>query len=103
MPLRFIARYLMNHPEIIDKLANSYPFRRAAQLGASLFFKSQGAGLSALQKTTQVMETWYGKTTGPLAKRVEQAVHQAGKTAVSADEKLMRMKRAMEDMQKKLK
>ncbi|GAV05436.1 hypothetical protein RvY_15571 [Ramazzottius varieornatus] len=55
MPIRTIARYLMNHPELISKLANSYLFRRAAQMAASAFFRGKGVGSEVITKVTQEM------------------------------------------------
>jgi hypothetical protein len=34
-------RYLANNPQLIDRLANSYPIRRAAQLTVYLFHRSK--------------------------------------------------------------
>jgi hypothetical protein len=34
-------RYLSNHPQLIDKLSESYPMRRAAQLAVYLFHRSK--------------------------------------------------------------
>lgn len=41
MPLRAILRYLANNERLVQKIAESYPVRRAAQLTASAFFKSK--------------------------------------------------------------
>jgi len=36
-------RYLMNNTQMIEKMANSYPIRRAAQLTVYLFHRSKAA------------------------------------------------------------
>ncbi len=36
-------RYLMNNTQMIEKMANSYPMRRAAQFTVYLFHKSKAA------------------------------------------------------------
>lgn len=49
MPLRFLLRYFANNEKVVEKLAESYPMRRAAQLGAYFYFKSKHIGYKALQ------------------------------------------------------
>ncbi|XP_050664106.1 protein NCBP2AS2 homolog [Leptidea sinapis] len=41
MPLRSILRYLANNERLVQKIAESYPVRRAAQMAVSLFYKSK--------------------------------------------------------------
>jgi hypothetical protein len=41
MVFRFLLRYLANNPKFIDKLSESYPMRRAAQLTVYLFQRSK--------------------------------------------------------------
>lgn len=41
MPLRAILRYLANNERLVQKISESYPVRRAAQLAVSAFFKSK--------------------------------------------------------------
>lgn len=53
MPLRFLARYLLNNQQLIDKLASSYPIKRAARFTAYLFHRSQGIGFDAFDKFTK--------------------------------------------------
>jgi N-formylglutamate amidohydrolase len=50
MPLRILFRYLVNNQQLIDKLAESYPMRRAAQLGAYLFFRGQALRNETIEK-----------------------------------------------------
>lgn len=41
MPLRTLLRYLANNEELVRKIAESYPVRRAAQLTVSMMYKSK--------------------------------------------------------------
>lgn len=41
MPLRTLLRYLANNEELVRKIAESYPVRRAAQLTVSMLYKSK--------------------------------------------------------------
>lgn len=50
MVFRLIFRYLVNNHQLIDRLAESKPIRRAAQLTAYLFFRSRGAIEEAVKK-----------------------------------------------------
>lgn len=42
MPLRTLFRYLANNEHLVQKIAESYPVRRAAQVAVSIFYKSKG-------------------------------------------------------------
>ncbi|XP_074652241.1 protein NCBP2AS2 homolog [Tubulanus polymorphus] len=50
MPLRFLARYLANQPQLIQKLSESYPIRRAAQLTAYFYFRGRAVGEETLRQ-----------------------------------------------------
>lgn len=39
--LRFLLRYLANNEQLVNRLAESYPIRRAAQLAVSVFYRSK--------------------------------------------------------------
>jgi len=41
MVLRFLLRYLVNNEKLIDRIAESYPIRRAAQLTIYMFHRSK--------------------------------------------------------------
>lgn len=41
MPLRTLFRYLANNEHLVQKLADSYPVRRAAQLAVSIFYRGK--------------------------------------------------------------
>ncbi|ESO94210.1 hypothetical protein LOTGIDRAFT_232464 [Lottia gigantea] len=50
MPLRSLLRYLLNNEQIVQKISESYPIRRAAQLTTFLFHKGQEIGHESLEK-----------------------------------------------------
>lgn len=41
MPLRALLRYLANNEHLVQRLADSYPVRRAAQLAVSMFYRGK--------------------------------------------------------------
>lgn len=41
MPLRALFRYLANNDHLVQRIAESYPVRRAAQLAVSIFYKGK--------------------------------------------------------------
>lgn len=41
MVLRFLMRYFANNEQLVQKLSESYPVRRAAQLAVAVFFRSK--------------------------------------------------------------
>ncbi|PZC81586.1 hypothetical protein B5X24_HaOG212510 [Helicoverpa armigera] len=41
MPIRALLRYLANNEHLVQKLAESYPVRRAAQLAVSVFYRGK--------------------------------------------------------------
>ncbi|XP_075969150.1 protein NCBP2AS2 homolog [Anticarsia gemmatalis] len=41
MPLRALLRYLANNEQLVQRLAESYPVRRAAQLAVSVFYRGK--------------------------------------------------------------
>ncbi|KAK6970861.1 hypothetical protein BgiMline_026555 [Biomphalaria glabrata] len=50
MPLRALLRYLLNNEQLIQKIAESYPIRRAAQLTAYFFQKGKEIGGEKLEQ-----------------------------------------------------
>ncbi|XP_017087320.2 protein NCBP2AS2 homolog [Drosophila bipectinata] len=41
MVLRFLMRYLANNEQLIQRMSESYPIRRAAQLAVSLMYRTK--------------------------------------------------------------
>lgn len=39
--LRLLMRYLGNNEQLVERLAQSYPIRRAAQMAVALFYRSK--------------------------------------------------------------
>lgn len=53
MVLRALLERLLNHPQIIDKLANSAPIRQAAKVTASAIVDGQAAAQEVYEKTVK--------------------------------------------------
>lgn len=53
MVLRYLLSRFLNNPRIIEKLAESYPIRRAAQLTAYALQRSKIAAGEALESETK--------------------------------------------------
>lgn len=52
MVLRYLLSRILNNPQIIDKLAESYPIRRAAQITAYALQRGKVAASEALDSET---------------------------------------------------
>lgn len=50
MPLKHILRQLINNEQLVRKLADSYPIRRAAQLTAYFIHKGKEVGHDSVEK-----------------------------------------------------
>ncbi|CAL1547192.1 unnamed protein product [Lymnaea stagnalis] len=50
MPIRALLRYLLNNEQLIQKIADSYPIRRAAQLTAYFMHKGKEIGEEKLEQ-----------------------------------------------------
>lgn len=57
MPLRAVLRYLLNNEQLIQKMAESYPIRRAAQLTAYLFHRGKELGEEGIEKLRETEVT----------------------------------------------
>ena len=76
-----LFNYFVNNPQLVDKLAESYPIRRAAQLTVYAYHKSKSVTqgplqdgaqrLKAFSKTFQdeVQHGWQESTKDPTKKR----------------------------------
>jgi len=60
MVFRFLFRYLANNEKLIERLANSYPIKRAAQLSVYLFHRSKVAveDAKAQEKLSKFKDTF---------------------------------------------
>ncbi|KAL5010686.1 hypothetical protein ScPMuIL_012991 [Solemya velum] len=54
MPLRILLRFLTQNEQLIQKLAESYPIRRAAQLTAFMFFRGKSLGQEGLKQLKEM-------------------------------------------------
>lgn len=52
MVIRFLMRYLANNEQLVQKLAESYPIRRAAQMAAYMYFR--GKNIAQQQGLTEM-------------------------------------------------
>lgn len=50
MPLRVLLKYLANNEKLVQKMAESYPVRRAAQLCVSLMYRYKDRAEQTLMK-----------------------------------------------------
>jgi len=50
MALRMLLRYLANNEQLVQRLAESYPVRRAAQLTAYVFFRGKAIGEQQMKR-----------------------------------------------------
>ncbi|KAL1448769.1 hypothetical protein MTO96_028140 [Rhipicephalus appendiculatus] len=59
MVLRLLLRYLLDNEQLIQRLADSYPFRRAAQLTAHVMLRGKALGQESLElmSTSNLLRT----------------------------------------------
>jgi len=77
MVLRNIFNYLINNPQAIEKLAESYPIRRAAQLTLYAYKKGKSVGEEFIQDNLQNGS----QKLGSFSRRFQQEVEQGWKDA----------------------
>jgi len=53
MVLRSLLERLLNNPQVIEKLSESYPIRQAAKAAASVIVQGQAAAEDVFKKTQQ--------------------------------------------------
>uniref|UniRef100_A0A0K8RK77 Uncharacterized protein n=1 Tax=Ixodes ricinus TaxID=34613 RepID=A0A0K8RK77_IXORI len=68
--LSFFVRYLLHNEQLVQRLADSYPFRRAAQLTASLILRGKSLG----QESLELMST------SSLLRKLVERLSQTGRT-----------------------
>ncbi|XP_064472227.1 protein NCBP2AS2 homolog [Ornithodoros turicata] len=92
MVFRILLRYLVNNEQLIQRLADSYPFRRAAQLTAHFMIR----GKSLSQESMEMMST------SELFKKFIIQVNQAsGKVKQFSSEKIEKLEEAIKDIKKR--
>lgn len=92
MVLRILLRYLLHNEQLVQMLADSYPFRRAAQLTASLILRGKSLG----QESLELMST------SSLLKKLVERLSQTGEQAKQfSTEKAKRLEEAIKDMKRK--
>lgn len=79
MPLHALLKYLANNERLVQRIADSYPVRRAAQLAISVFYKGKEK-MSEVdpQKVTSLM-SFFRRFTQNLREGIEDAKKQLKK------------------------
>lgn len=76
MVFRHLFNYLANNPQLIEKLSDSYPVRRAAQLTVYAYHKSKALGEGAIQdgfkQGVQRLDSFTGKFKEELEKGIKE-------------------------------
>lgn len=79
MPLRAIFRYLANNERLVQRIAESYPVRRAAQLSIALFYKSKDKLSDIDPAKVNMLVSIYRRFTQNLREGIEDAKKQLKK------------------------
>lgn len=81
MVLRYLFNYLLNHPEIVTKLSESYPIRRAAQLTVYVYHKGKQIGEGTIKdgvrQGTERFNSFAGRFKEELEKEMKEAAEKA--------------------------
>uniref|UniRef100_A0A6M2E0W1 Uncharacterized protein n=1 Tax=Amblyomma tuberculatum TaxID=48802 RepID=A0A6M2E0W1_9ACAR len=92
MVLRVLLRYLLHNEQLIQRLADSYPFRRAAQITAHVMLRGKSLG----QESLELMST--SNLLRALIERIGRTTQQA--KDISSD-KVKRLEQAIKEMKRK--
>lgn len=79
MPLRSLFRYLANNEHLVQRLAESYPVRRAAQLAVSIFYRGKEKLHDIDPKKVNRLVTFLSKFRQNLKEGIEDAKRQLKK------------------------
>ncbi|XP_037503361.1 protein NCBP2AS2 homolog [Rhipicephalus sanguineus] len=92
MVLRLLLRYLLHNEQLIQRLADSYPFRRAAQLTAHVMLRGKALGQESLElmSTSNLLRT--------LIERIGRTTEKA--KDISSD-KVKKLEEAIKEMKRK--
>ncbi|KAL1448768.1 hypothetical protein MTO96_028140 [Rhipicephalus appendiculatus] len=92
MVLRLLLRYLLDNEQLIQRLADSYPFRRAAQLTAHVMLRGKALGQESLElmSTSNLLRT--------LIERIGRTTEKA--KDISSD-KVKKFQEAIKEMKRK--
>ncbi|XP_077293200.1 protein NCBP2AS2 homolog [Arctopsyche grandis] len=58
MPLRFLFRYLANNEQLVQRIAESYPVRKAARFCVSIYYRTQNIARESLPPTDKFDVAW---------------------------------------------
>uniref|UniRef100_A0A023GDH8 Uncharacterized protein n=1 Tax=Amblyomma triste TaxID=251400 RepID=A0A023GDH8_AMBTT len=92
MVLRVLLRYLLHNEQLIQRLADSYPFRRAAQITAHVMLRGKSLGQESLElmSTSNLLRT--------LIERVGRTTQQVKD---SSSDKVKKLEQAIQEMKRK--
>lgn len=76
MVLRSLLERLLHHPQVIDKLADSYPIRQAAKVAAGIIVEGRSAAQEAFDKTAKQLSDAKNKLDEYEAKQKQEASSQ---------------------------
>lgn len=83
MVLRQLFNYLVNNPKLIEKLSESYPIRRAAQLTVYAYQRGKNIGAGAIQdglkQGTARVSSFAGKFKEELDRGMQEVSNEAKK------------------------
>lgn len=58
MPLRFLFRYLANNEQLVQKIAESYPVRKAARFCVAMYYRTQNIARESLPPVDKIDASW---------------------------------------------
>lgn len=84
MVIRYLFNYLANNPQLVEKLSESYPVRRAAQLTVYAYHKGkriagEGAVEGGLKQGAERLSSFAGKFKEELKRGIQEASNEAKK------------------------
>lgn len=83
MVFRYLFNYFVNNPQLVEKLSESYPIRRAAQLTVYAYHKGKAIGEGKIQdglkQGAKRLDSFAGKFKEELAKGMEEISKEAKK------------------------
>lgn len=79
MPLRALLKYLANNERLVQRLAESYPVRRAAQLAISVFYRGKEKVSKMDPQKVNVLLSFFRRFSQHLREGIEDAKKQIKK------------------------
>lgn len=79
MPLRSLLRYLASNERLVQRIADSYPVRRAAQLAISVFYRGKEKLSDMDPQQVNRLMSFYKRFTQNVKEGIEDAKKQVKK------------------------